>query len=175
MHVGQRLQELRAGAAWRNVRPRGGEAVVDLEPGGVDDRLGLVAVDGADGVEDRAARPHARGCGLQQLELELGERLGAPAEIGPGCEDSEPGARRVDERPVEARQLLRQSAAVGADDLDVRRSEPGDVRLELARAGGVHLDGDDLAGEHRRLASRRSTEVEHPLTRNGANREPGKL
>ena len=117
------------------LRPRGGEGVVDLEPGGVDDRLGLVAVDGADGVEDGAARPHARGRGLQQLELELGQRLGAPAEIGPGCEDAEPRARSVDERPVEARQLLRQSAAVGADDLDVRRSEPA-RRSPRARARG---------------------------------------
>ena len=50
-----------------------------------------------------------------------------------------------------------------------------DVLLELAGAGGVHLDGDDLAGEHRRLAARRGAEVEHPLARDGADREPGEL
>ena len=52
--------------------------------------------------------PHALGRRAQQLELELGQRLRAPAQVGPRGEHAEPGARRVDERAVEARQLRRQ-------------------------------------------------------------------
>ena len=138
---------------------------LDREPGGVDHRLGLVGVDRADGVDDRAAGPHALGGGAQQLELELGQRLRAPAQVGPRREHAEPRARRVDERAVEAGQLGRQRAPVGAGRPDVRRAEPAHVLLELARARLVHLDRDHLAGEHRRLAARRGAEVEHALAR----------
>ena len=114
--------------------------------------------------------PHALGGGAQQLQLQLRQRARPPAEVGARREDAEARAGRVDERPVEPGQLGRKRAPVGVHDRDVVRAEPADVLLELARPGLVHLDGDDLAGEHRRLAARRGTEVEHPLARDGSRR-----
>ena len=72
-------------------------------PGRVDDRLVLVGVQRADRVDDRPARPHALGGRAQQRELELRQRLRAPAQVGPAGEHAEAGAGRVDERAVEAR------------------------------------------------------------------------
>ena len=56
-------------------------------------------------------RPHAIGCGAQERELQLGQRLGAPAEVRPLVEDAEARARRVDERAVEAAKLGRERRA----------------------------------------------------------------
>src|SRR3954451_14834799 len=77
----------------------------DLEPAGVDDRLVLVGVQRADGVDDRPTRLNALRSGLQEPELELRERLRAPAQVGSRPEDAEARARRVHERPVEAGEL----------------------------------------------------------------------
>ena len=76
---------------------------LDLEPRRVDDGLGLVRVERADGVDDRAAGADALGRRPQQLELELRQRVRAPAQVGARGEDAEAGAGRVDERAVEAR------------------------------------------------------------------------
>ena len=89
-----------------------------FEPEGVDDRFVLVCVERADGVEDRAARARALGGGAQQPELQLGQRLRAPAQVGPAVEHAEAGARRVDERAIEARRV--ELAHVGIDDAHVR-------------------------------------------------------
>ena len=78
---------------------------LDGQAGGVDDRFGLVRVDRADRVDDRPPGRTRLGRRLQELELELGERLGAPAQVGRAARTPRPGARRVDERAVEARQL----------------------------------------------------------------------
>ena len=149
--------------------------VLDLEPGGVDHRLALVGVQRADGVDDRAARLHALGRGAEERELQVGQRLRAPAEIGSAVEDAEAGARRVHERAVEALKLVRELEGVGVDDADVGRTESLDVPLELACAALVLLDGHDLAGQLRRLPAGRGAEVERPLSRPGSDGEPGEL
>ena len=101
----------------RVLRPLIGERQ-HLEPGGVDDRLVLVRVHGADGVDDRPAGLRPLGRGLEQLELELRQGPRPPAEVGPPREHAEPGARRVDERSVEA--ALVELAHIGGNDPDVR-------------------------------------------------------
>ena len=127
---------------------------LDLEAGGVDDRLVLVGVDRADRVDDRAARA------ARARPRRAAARAGAPAAAvarqrrsGRAGEHAEARARRVDERAVEARQLggarARRRARRG------RSSRRGGARSPRAPARGlVQLDGDDLAGEHRRLAAR---------------------
>ena len=145
------------------------------ETGGVDDGLRLVGVDRADRVDDRAAGPDAVGRRPQELELQLGQRLGAPAQVGARCENAETGTGRVDERAVEARQLGRQRAAVGVDDTHVLGAEATDVLLQLARPRLVCLDRSHLAGEHRRLAAWRRAEVEDALACLRADDEPGEL
>ena len=60
-------------------------------------------------------------------------------------------------------------------DRDVVRAQPANVLLELAGPGLVHLDGHDLAGEHRRLAARSGAEVEHPFARKGPDANAGEL
>ncbi len=56
---------------------------LDLEPALLDDLLVLGRGDRADRVRDGAAGPYALGRDAQQVELELGQRLGPPAEVGP--------------------------------------------------------------------------------------------
>ena len=148
---------------------------IDREAGGVDHRLGLVGVDRADRVDDRAAGPSALGRRAEEVELKLGERRRAPAQVGPRSEDSQARARRVDEGPVEAGQLRRQREPVGVDDAHVRGAEPGDVLLELACPRLVHLDGRHVAREHRRLPAGRSAEIEHALPLLRADDEAGEL
>ena len=157
------------------LRPLVGEARVDLEPRSVDDRLRLVCVDRADRVHDRASRSNALCRCLQQLELELGERLGAPAKVGATIEDAEPGARSVDERAVESRELGGKRAAVRDDDTDVRRAEAARRLVQLARAGFVDLDRRDVARQHRRLPSWRRAQVERALAVLRADDEPDQL
>ena len=139
------------------------ERRIDLEPGGVDDRFGLVRVDRADGVDDRPAGTHALRSCSKELELQVGERFGSPAKIGPAVEDAEPRARRVDQRSVEPGQSRRKLPSVGDDDADARCPEAAHRLLELARARLVDLDRDHLAGEHRRLAAGRGAEIERAL------------
>ena len=133
MNVRQRLQELGA-ARVPEPRPLVSERRIDFEAGCVDDLLRLVGVDRADRVDDRAARAHALRGGAEELELELGERLCAPAQVRSAVEDAEAGARSVDERAVEASELGRELAAVGDDDANVssrraaRRSPRARVR-----------------------------------------------
>ena len=62
------------------LRPFVGERRVRLQPGRLDDGLGLVAVDRAHRVDDRAAGPDAPG-GAEQ-ELQLGREAGASASVG---------------------------------------------------------------------------------------------
>ena len=137
--------------------------------------LCLVCVDRADRVDDRAPGPHARGGRLQQLELELGQRLRAPAQVGTGGEDAEPGARRVDERAVEAAQLRGQRAAVRVDDANIPGAETVDVLLELAGTRLVRLDRGHLTREHRRLAAGGGAQVEDALAVLRADDEAGEL
>ena len=85
MHVRQRLQEL--GPRVTELRPLVGKRGIDLEARRVDDRLGLVRVDRADRVDDGPSRPDTLSRGAEELELELGERLGAPAEVRPLVQD----------------------------------------------------------------------------------------
>ena len=61
------------------------------------------------------------------------------------------------------------------DDGDVRGPHPPDALLQLSCPRLVCLDRDDLAVEHRRLAAGRRAEIEHALSRDGADREPGQL
>src|SRR5581483_10876889 len=86
---------------------------------------------------------------------------------------AEAGARRVDERAIEA--ALVELAHVGVDDAHVVRAEAADVLLELARPTGVDLDGGDGAPKHRRLAARRGAGVEHALALRRVDDERGEL
>ena len=172
MDVRQRLEELRA-ASVAELRPPLDR--FDLEPRRVDHRLGLVRIDGANGIDDRAAGAHPLRGRAQQLQLQLRQRARPPAEIGTRREHAEAGARCVDERPVESRQLGRERTPVRVDDGDVVGPEPAGILLELARPGLVHLDRDDLAGQHRRLAARGGAEVEDALAGLGADAQPGEL
>ena len=176
--VRQRL-EIRGDEPVAESGPRLSERGVDLEArglhGGVDDCLGLVPVDRADGVGDRAARAHPGCCGEQELELELGQRLGTPAQVGPRREHAEPRAGRVDESAVEPVQVVRQVASVGADDARARGTEPAQVLRELAGPALVHLDRYHVARQHGRLATGCGTEVEHPLPRFRPDREGREL
>ena len=106
---------------------------------------------------------------------EAREAAGSPAQVGPGSQHAEARAWRVDQGTVEAGQLGWQLTAVRVDDGHVRGAEPRDVLLELTCPGLVHLDGDDVAREHRRLSARRSAEIEHSLARLRADAEPGQL
>ncbi len=170
----KRLQKLRP-ASMPELGPLVGEARIHLEPGGVDDCLRLVRVDRADRVHDRAPRSHALRRCLQQLELELGERLGAPAKVGATIEDAEPGTRSIDERAVESRQLGGKRAAVRDDDTDVRRAEAARRLVQLTRAGFVDLDRSDVARQHRRLPPWRRAQVERALAVLRADDEPDQL
>ena len=80
----------------------------------------LVGVHRADRVDDRPARLHALRSRPQELELKLGQRARAPAEVGSPCEDAEPRARRIDERAVEP--ALVELAQVAGHDPHVRRA-----------------------------------------------------
>ena len=109
--------------------------------------------------------PGARGRRAQQLELELWKRLGAPAEIGArgrGRRGPSTGRRRARGRSRRAR--------AGGSGRPRRRpgrsTRRGGARSPPARGAGlVDVDRDDVAGEHRRLATRRGAEVERPLAR----------
>src|SRR5205823_12286176 len=63
----------------------------NAQPAGLDHRLVLVRVHRADGVEDRPARPDALGRRTEELELELGQRPRAPAQVRPRGEHAETG------------------------------------------------------------------------------------
>ncbi len=102
----QRLEEL-GSPRMSEPRPLVRERGVDLEPRRVDDRLGLLGVDRAHRVDDRPSLAHALRCSAEQLELELGERLGSPAQVGSLVEHSEARARSIDERAVEVAELGR--------------------------------------------------------------------
>src|SRR5437763_6203166 len=129
--VRQGEQEL--GPPWvREIRPLLAERL-SLEPQRVDDRLVLLGIDRAGGIDDRAPAPHPFRRRSEQRELELRQRLGAPAKIGPRGEDAEARAGRIDERAVEAVQLGRKLERVGAEDVDVAGAEPRAVLLELPR------------------------------------------
>ena len=82
-----------------------------LRPERVDDLLVLGRVDRADRIDDGPAgrtRSAAR-AGARAAAPAAGSR--APAQVGPRGEDAEPGARRVDERAVEAGQARRAARA----------------------------------------------------------------
>ncbi len=116
-------------------------------------------------------------CGgrAEELELKLGKRRRAPAQVGPRSQDAQARAWRVDQGPVEAAQIGWQLTAVGVDDAHVRCAEPPDVLLELTCPGLVHLDGHDLAREHRCLPAGRGAEIEHSLSLLRADAEPCQL
>ena len=179
-------------------RPR---SVSNSQPGRVDDRLGLVRVDRADRVDDRAARPHALRGGAEELELQLGQRLGAPAEVGPGGEHAEPRARRVDERAVEPVSSAGSVASVGVrrrgrcrrragatfssssrarprspPPRRPRRASivvfpPGAAQRSSTRSPGC--DADDEAGELRAAALRPDLAALRALSRRRASTSPG--
>src|SRR4051812_43593143 len=132
---------------------------LDLEAGGVDDGFVLVRVDRAYGVDDRAARADALGRGAQELELQLGQRAGAPAQVRAAREDAGAGAGRVEQGAVEAGLVER--ARVGVDDADVAAPGRLEVDGQLARAALVQLDGNDLiAAQQLRLPAGRRAQVD---------------
>ena len=72
-----------------------------------------------------------------------------------------PGARRIDERTVEA--VLVELPDIGVDDTDVRHSQPPDVLLELAGTAEMELDRGHVAAEHRGLGAGSGAGVENSL------------
>src|SRR4029079_11253173 len=86
-----------------------------------------------------------------------------------------PGARRVHEPSIEAVESAREFPPIRMDDLDVRRAEPTGALIALAPPRLVHLDGRDVAGEHRRLAPGCRAEIERALALPRADREPDEL
>src|SRR5437868_14529952 len=86
---------------------------LDVEAAGGDDRLVLVPIDGANGVDQRSAAAEAFRGAAYERQLEVGKRLRTPAEVRPLREHAEAGARGVHERAVEVGELRRQSRAVG--------------------------------------------------------------
>ena len=87
MHVRSRQQEVRP-LRMREPRPLFAERLW-LEPRRLDHGLVLVGVERADGINDRPARSDALGRGAHQVELEFGQRLGAPAQVRPSGENPE--------------------------------------------------------------------------------------
>src|SRR5262245_2953018 len=169
VRVRQREQELRP-ARVPKLGPAGAE-VVHRQPARVDYVLVLGPVQRADGVRDRAARPDARRGDAEEVELQAGQRLGAPAQVRPRVEDAEPRAGRVDEHAVEGAEPVGELERVGVQHRQAD-AEPARVRLQLAHAALVLLDRDDVGagrGELRRLPARCGAEVEHPLARPGAD------
>ena len=78
-------------------------------------------------------------------------------------EDAEAGARRVDERAVEAVELRRERGSVRLDDRDVAPPHRREVRAQLARAVRIDLDRRHVAAQRAGLAARRGAEVEDAL------------
>src|SRR5471032_1678168 len=142
---------------------------VDLEARGVDDGLILVGVQRADRVDDRPARLHPLRRRAQELELELGQRARAPAQVGPPRQHAKARAGRVNECAVEA--TLVELAHVRLHDADVRRHLLG----HRPRTARVNLDRRHLPGEHLGLASGRRARVEDSLALLRADDEGGEL
>ena len=74
---------------------------------------------------------------------------------------------RARSKPVSSGGSARPSARTTVTFVAPRRP---DVLLELARAGLVHLDRDDLARQHGRLPARSGAEVEHALALDASRR-----
>src|SRR6187431_1688662 len=85
VYMRKRLEEL-GSSRMPELRPLGGECAVHLEARGVDDVLRLLCVDRADRIDERASGTNARRSRAEQLELELRQRHGAPAEVRPAVE-----------------------------------------------------------------------------------------
>ena len=154
MDVRQRQQELRP-ARVAELGPLGAEVVAARGRSASTTSSFSAAVDRADRVDDRAARPHALGGGAQQRELQLRQRLRAPAQVGPRREDAEPeqgASTSARSKPVELRRELER---VGVHDRDVRRAEPA-RRSPPARARGPRASRRrrPRPRELRRLAAR---------------------
>src|SRR5579862_9463312 len=165
--VRHRQEELRT-CRVRVLRPLVAERL-DGEPRRVDDGTVLVRVERADGVDDRSARNHTLRRGPEQLELKLGQRLRAPAQIGPAGEHAETGARRVDERAVEP--PLVERTDVGLDDADVRQGFLG----QHTSTAGVDLDRGHLPVQQTGLAARRRARVEDAFAVARSDDEGGEL
>jgi hypothetical protein len=143
----------------------------------VDDVLVFRLRDRADGVGDRAAGPRPLGGSAEQIELELGQRPGAPAEVRARVEHTEARARRVHEHTIEARELGRELERVHVHDSELR-TEPRRVLLQLTGAAWMLLDRHDLSAgrdELRCLSSRSRAEVEDALAGLCAYRLAGEL
>ena len=139
VHVWQRLEELRAepgGGTRASSSPSVGS--IRTPPSATaastiaSDSSALIVHVEYTTVPPRLVRSNRR---PQQLDLEPRQWLGAPAEVGPGGEDAETGARRVDERPVEAVEVGRELAAVRLDDPSRPRRRAGGHSPRAARHG----------------------------------------
>src|SRR5207237_1907376 len=113
MAMRQREQEL-GPAEVAELRPLVSQRLDD-EPGGIHDGLVFGRVDRADRVDDRSAWPDSFCGGTQERKLEVGKRLGAPAQVGSRRKHTEAGAGSVDEGAVEAGQIGGQVERVCAD------------------------------------------------------------
>src|SRR5512144_2353177 len=140
LHVGPATQLRNAGQDGARVEPRD---VRHLAQDVGDDDAGLGDVRGTGDVGDDATRPDGPQAAAQQTPLQRGEPgdvrgFAPPARLGPAPQGAEPGARRVDEDPVERGRRPRRDQRVGLDDErgsgDRGADEPGPVR--------GHLDGE---------------------------------
>ena len=145
------------------------------------DRLG--GGERAHAVDERPARPDERGgAASADRRLERGEivdraRRDPPPGVGAPAQRTEPGARRVEQHPVEAAVGERRSGAVG-DTRRPRRHRRGSMLSRMSptasrrHVGGHHeRTGGDRPRRHRgRLAAGSGTHVEHPLPRSSSHR-----
>ena len=117
---------------------------------------GLGQVRRAGHVGDHPAGPDRAPAPREQLALQLGQagdvgRAAAPARLRPAAQRAQPGARRVDEHPVErARQPTAAARAVGGQHLDA--AAPPQRPAGPARPGAAPLD----RGRARTPAGRRA-------------------
>ena len=138
-------------------------------------RLGLVCVDRADRVDDRAAGPHALG----------GRRSSSSWSSGSGCERQRRSGRAArTPSPEHGASTSARSKPVSSGGSErpsawttrtFAGAETVDVLLELARTRLVRLDRGHLAREHRRLAAGRGAQVEDAFAVLRADDEAGEL
>ena len=151
------------GSRTRNVSARVASTVVG-------DVGGLGAGEGAHRVDEPTARPQRPRGADDERDLQ-GDELGGrrpdpPAGLGSSAQHAEPGAGRVDERPVHRGRRDRQRPAVGEDRVHRVEAEAARRARDEAEPARVHVDRDDGPvgdglGEAGGLPAGRGGDVEH--------------
>ena len=140
----------------------------------------------AHGIDETSAGTHGA-CGAdEQRPLHVGEcrdvaRLHSPTCVRPASQHAEPGARRVDQHPIEGLIGERQPASVGDDRDDDGRSATTDIASHGANPCRMHVAGDDKPvvahafGGTAGLPAGRGSDIEDPFSRLGVERRDDRL